>query len=132
MGDTAEYKTLFDPGNGQPLIRGSLYPVGHWNRAHLATLIEQVKNGPVIVPLLNVRQLQPNQLSTPQAAAQQESQDRMISFAFCVYLSGASRSLRPCAQVSKFPSWEPSFFAPFTRLILAARSGLSRPLSEAS
>jgi hypothetical protein len=42
MGDTAEYKTLFDPGNGQPLIHGSLYPVGHWDRAHLATLIEQV------------------------------------------------------------------------------------------
>ena len=61
----------------------------------MATFTKQVNDGPMIVPLLEVRQLQPNQLGTPQAAAQQKSQDGMISFAFCVCLSGASRSLRP-------------------------------------
>jgi hypothetical protein len=47
---------------------------------------KQVNDGPVIISLLKVRQLQPDQLCTPQAAAYQESQDRMISFAFCVPL----------------------------------------------
>ena len=61
----------------------------------MTTLTEQVNDGPVIVPLLKVRQLQTDQLGTPQAAAQQKSQDGMISFALCFVLSGASRSLRP-------------------------------------
>ena len=61
----------------------------------MATLTEQVNDGPVIVSLLKVRQLQPDQLGTPQAAAQQEGQNGMISFALCVPLLGASRSLRP-------------------------------------
>jgi hypothetical protein len=49
----------------------------------------------VIVALLKVRQLQPDQLGTSQTAAEQERQDGMISFPFVRRLSGASRSLRP-------------------------------------
>ena len=48
----------------------------------MTTLTEQVDDGPVIVSLLKVRQLQTDQLGTPQATAQQEGQDGMISFAF--------------------------------------------------
>ena len=47
----------------------------------MTTLTEQVDDGPVIVSLLKVRQLQTDQLGTPQAAAQQEGQNGMISFA---------------------------------------------------
>jgi hypothetical protein len=60
MGDTAKYKTFFNPGNVQPLIHSSPYPAWHWDRAYMTTFIKQVNDGPVIVPLLKVRQLQPD------------------------------------------------------------------------
>lgn len=86
----------------------------------------------MIVSLLKVRQLQTDQLGTPEATAQQEGQDGMISFAFRF---ASIRGLKKPAPLSAGkPVSEPSssFFVPFTRLILAARSGLSKPLSEAS
>ena len=95
MCHTAEYQTFFDTSNRQPFIHCSLYPVGHWNRADMTTLTEQVNDGPVIISLLKVRQLQTDQLGTPEATAQQEGQDGMISLPFVSRLSGASRSLRP-------------------------------------
>jgi hypothetical protein len=47
----------------------------------MSALTEQVNNGPVIVSLLKVRQLQADQLGAPQAAAQQDGQNGMVSFA---------------------------------------------------
>jgi hypothetical protein len=41
----------------------------------MTPLTEQVDDGPVIVSLLKVRQLQTDQLCTPQTAAEQECQD---------------------------------------------------------
>jgi len=69
MRDTAEYETRIDPSNVEPLIQGGLYPVGYPDRAHMTTLTEQVDDGPVIVSLLKVRQLQTDQFCTPQASA---------------------------------------------------------------
>jgi len=46
--------------------------------------------------------------------------------------SGAFRSLFPGIGVSQLPSRIPRRLAPFTRRMLAARSGLSNPLSDAS
>jgi hypothetical protein len=69
MGGAAEVETVFNASNRQPFIHGSLYPVGHRDRAHMTTFTEQVNDGPVIVSLLKVRQLQTDQLGTPQATA---------------------------------------------------------------
>ena len=43
-----------------------------------------------------------------------------------------AHSVRASAAVNQFPSREPSFFAPFTRRMPAARSGLNNPESAAS
>ena len=61
----------------------------------MTALPEQINDGPVVVSLLKVRQLQTDQLGTPQAAAEQESQDGMVPLPFVRRLSGASSSLRP-------------------------------------
>jgi hypothetical protein len=53
--DTAEDKAVFDVRSRQPVIEGSLYPARYRHRAHVATLPEEVNNGPVIVSLLEVR-----------------------------------------------------------------------------
>src|SRR5450631_1439197 len=97
MGDAAEDETVFNTSNRQPFIYGSLYPVGHRDRAHMTALTEQVNDGPVIVSLLKVRQLQTDQLGTPQATAQQEGQDGMISFPFRV---ASIRGLKKPASLS--------------------------------
>jgi hypothetical protein len=72
----------------------------------MATFTKQVNDRPVIVPLLNVRQLQPNQLGTSQVAAQQKSQDGMISFAFCVLLVRGLK--KPASLNAGEPVSEPS------------------------
>ncbi len=71
----------------------------------MTTFAEQVNDGPVIVSLLKVRQLQANQLGTPQATAQKQSQDGMISFAFCfVFIRDLKK---PATLSSRKPIPEP-------------------------
>lgn len=88
MGDAAQDQTVFDTSDRQPFIDGSLYPGGNRHRAHMTSFTEQVNNGPVIVSLLKVRQLQTDHFAPPQAAAEQDGQNRMVSFARRVGLVG--------------------------------------------
>jgi hypothetical protein len=81
VGDTTEDQPVLNASNRQPFIHGSLYPDGNRHRAHKTSFSEQVNDGPVIVSPLEVRQLQTDQLGTPQAAAQQDGQYGMVSFA---------------------------------------------------
>jgi hypothetical protein len=49
-----------------------------------------------------------------------------------VCMLGSCHKARASSTVNQFPSRIPNFFAPFTRRIPAARSGLSSPVSAAS
>ena len=51
---------------------------------------------------------------------------------FNVFGSGVCQKRRASSAVSQLPSLTPNFFAPLTRRILAASSGLSKPASAAS
>jgi len=42
VGDTAEYETLFNLSNFEPLIHRILDPAGHGNRAYMTTLAEKI------------------------------------------------------------------------------------------
>src|ERR1700733_11483185 len=95
MGDTAEDQAVLDASYRQPFIHGSLYPAGNRHRAHMPSFTEQVNNGPVIVSLLKMGKLQADQLGTPQAAAQQDGQNGMISFAFCFAPVGSVEKRAP-------------------------------------
>ena len=61
----------------------------------MTTLPKQINDGPVVVSLLKVRQLQTDQLGTPQAAAEQEGEDGMVPFALRETSIGGFQSLRP-------------------------------------
>jgi phosphohistidine phosphatase len=52
MGDTTKDMTLINPSNVEPLIHGSLHPVGHRDRAHMTALTEQV-NGHLVLTLMS-------------------------------------------------------------------------------
>jgi len=58
MGYTAKDETVFYTSSRQPRIHSGLDPVRQWNCAHVATLAIQIDNGPMIVPLLKMAQLQ--------------------------------------------------------------------------
>jgi hypothetical protein len=95
-------------------------------------LSDQIDNGPVIVSALNVVKRQVSQLSSAQTATQQDSQNGSVSFSFQVSGLGSCQRLRASVTVNQFPSLIPNFFAPFTRRIPAASSGLKSPVSAAS
>ena len=116
----------------QPFIHRKLHPAGHRHRAHMATLAEEINDSPVIVALLKVRQLQPDQLGTSQTAAEQERQDGMISFALRDVPVGGVKEPAPlntCEPVTD-PGTEllRALYPPDTRCEVRA----SRPLSAAS
>jgi hypothetical protein len=79
----------------------------------MATFTKQINDGPVIVPLLKGRQLQPNQLGTSQAAAQQKSQDGMISLAFRFAPIRGLRKPAPLSAGKPIPKPGSQFFRAF-------------------
>jgi hypothetical protein len=79
----------------------------------MTTFTKQVNDGPVIVPLLKVRQLQPNQLGTPQATAQKKSQDGMISFALCILFIRGIEKAAPLSAGKPIPEPSTELFCAF-------------------
>src|SRR5271170_5799744 len=45
---------------------------------------EEINDGPMIVPLLEMRQIQGDQLGTSQTAPQEQCKDCMVPLAFCI------------------------------------------------
>ena len=54
----------------------------------------------------------------------------LLPFTLCMF--GSCHRVRASSTVNQFPSRMPSFFAPFTRRMPAASSGLRSPVSAAS
>lgn len=68
-------------GRLAPRVNGRLDPVGNRYCADVTAFADQVKDGPVILPPLNMRELQLCSLSTAQPAAQKNPNQGAISFA---------------------------------------------------
>jgi hypothetical protein len=92
----------------------------------------QIDDGPVAFPLLNIFQLQVNEFGSAKAASQEHSEDGAISF------SAKSLGRWRIGQGSPLFCGEPvsepdaELFHSLKRLIPAASSGLSSPASDAS
>jgi hypothetical protein len=66
MGDAAEEVAFPNPSRRQPFIDGRLDPIRYRHREYMATVSEQVNDGPVFVALLKMRYLQAGKLGTSQ------------------------------------------------------------------
>src|SRR5207245_8936740 len=63
----------------RPNIHRRLDPVWNWNRPDVATLSDQVNNGPVIFSLLKMIHTEVDEFGSTQSAAQQDRQHCMVA-----------------------------------------------------
>ena len=130
--NTSEHASPAYSGGLAPSVNGRLDPVGNRYCADVSAFADQVDDGSVILPLLNVRKLQFCGLSTAQPQPNRIPSKARSRLPFSVLGSGTCHNARACVAVSQLPRRTPRHFAPLTRRIPAARSGLSRPESAAS
>jgi hypothetical protein len=64
------------------MVENLLHPIWHRHGPNMRCLSNQIDNGPVIFPALNVVKRQVGQLSSAQTATQQDSQNGSVSFPF--------------------------------------------------
>jgi hypothetical protein len=98
----------------------------------VATFSDQVDNGPVIFSLLKMIHTEVDEFGSTQSQPSKTASIAWSRFPRTFSISGACRSALACSAVSQFPSRTPTFFAPLTRRIPAANSGLRSPVSAAS
>src|SRR3954451_17324552 len=89
-------------------------------------------NGPMLIALLEVLEGEPRCFRASQSAAEQNRQDSVVSLAANGVPIGTPQQGLACSAVSQLPRRTPRRLAPFTRRMLAASSGLSKPTSAAS
>src|SRR5262252_4412306 len=56
-------------GRARPTVDSCLHPFRHRNRANVATLPDQIKNGPMLFPLLKVADIQRYQFGPSESAS---------------------------------------------------------------
>src|SRR5262245_60871758 len=83
----------------------------------------------MIFTTLKVVESEVSQRPPSKTAAEQDGNNRAVSLAFERF---SVHNARASLADNQFPSRIPSFFAPLTRRIPAASSGLSKPASAAS
>jgi hypothetical protein len=92
----------------------------------------QVDNGPVIFPSLQVLDRKMCQLRSAKAAPEADRENASAAFATDRLDVGGVKQRFGLIGTEPIAQPHPEFFAPFTRRIPAANSGLSRPVSAAS
>jgi hypothetical protein len=97
----------------------------------VATLASQIRQNPVILPELNVFNLDAYDLDPAQATADHIARIARFRTSRTSTPIGAERSALPCSAESQFPILTPSLF-PFTLQMPAPMSGLRSPQFAAS
>ena len=121
--DTPKNSTMGNLRCAQPIIDGLFHPIRHRHRADMPSLAYEINNRPMVFPPLS-RRLNRRVLCTARMARSR------LPFTLCIL--GRCHKEGASSTVSQLPSLMPSFFAPFTRRMPAAKSGLSNTVSAAS
>jgi hypothetical protein len=95
-------------------------------------LANEIDDAPETIALLDMCQRERRHFGSSQAAAEKYGKNRPIAQALQRVVSGALRRACACRRDSQFPVRMPCVFALLTRLMPAANSGTSSPLSAAS
>src|ERR1700739_3588371 len=66
--DSAEQLPSINCGWGEPIVEFGSHPVGNWNRSNVASLADQINNGPMLFALLELIQSQRHGFMPSQAA----------------------------------------------------------------
>jgi hypothetical protein len=54
--DPAEQLSSINGGGCEPIVQFGSHPIGNWNRSHVASLADQINNGPMFFALLELIQ----------------------------------------------------------------------------
>src|ERR1700688_4305590 len=93
--DPAEQLSSINCGCGEPIVQFGSHSIGNWNRSNVASLTDQVNNGPMLFALLEMIQSQRHGFMPPQAAREQQCEQCSVAFSF-QSLTGAGRILWWC------------------------------------
>lgn len=115
----------------QSIVDEILDPVWHRDSADMGSFADQVNNGPVVLPLLQIGTFKSMASWRRKPHARRLPKRARSRLPFIFSGSGASRSAIAWSGNDQFPSRPPILLTPFTRRIPAARSALSRPESKA-
>jgi hypothetical protein len=126
-----EHTAVYQTCGGSPSLDRNLHPGGHRHRANPAVLPDKIDDAPAVIALLDVREHQRRYLGSAESAADQDRKNGAIAqLLHCGGIRGAKQRL-PRGD-SQFPVRIPTDLTLFTRLMPAANSGASIPLSTAS
>jgi len=119
---------------GEPIVEfGSLTPIRNWNCSNVASLADQINNGPMLFRVAGG-----DPISTPRLhAVSTRTRAAMLVMLGRVFLSVVddrvlAKERGPAPRSANCRGVTPSFFTPLTRRIPAAESALRRPQSAAS
>src|SRR5271157_2660567 len=68
--DPAEQSSSINGGCGEPIVQFGSHPIGNGNRPNVASLANQINNGPVFFALLEMIQCQRHGFMPPQPACE--------------------------------------------------------------
>jgi hypothetical protein len=78
--DPAEQLSSINCGCGNPIVQFGSHPIGNWNRSNVASLANQIDNGPMLFALLEMIQSQSHGFMPPQAAREQQREQCSVAF----------------------------------------------------
>jgi hypothetical protein len=80
--DPSEQLSSINSSCGEPIVQFGSHPIGNWNRSDVASLADQINNGPMLFALLEVIQSQRHRFMPPQAAREQQCEQCPVAFSF--------------------------------------------------
>ena len=80
--DSAKQPASINCGRSKPLAQFVSHPIGNWNGSDVASLAQQIDDGPVFFPLLKMIQGQCDDFVASQATGEHEGQQSTVPFSF--------------------------------------------------
>jgi hypothetical protein len=77
---SAKQLSSINYGCSEPIVQFVSHPIRNWNRSDVASLADQINNGSMLFTLLEVIQSQRHRFMPPQAAREQQCEQRSVAF----------------------------------------------------
>src|ERR1700751_4443428 len=98
--DSAEKLPSINCGCGEPIVELGSHPIRNWNCSNVASLADQINNGPMLFALLEMIKSQRHSFMPPQAAREQQCEQCSVAFSFQSLMIGCLPKCLalPCSQ----------------------------------
>ena len=80
--DPTEQLSSIDCGCGEPIVEFGSHPIRNWHCSDVASLADQINNGPMFFASVEVIQSQRHGFMPPQAAREQQCEQCSVAFSF--------------------------------------------------